>query len=493
MLNKKIKAIIFLLAFLWLIIIPAIDICAAQGETFKLTVIHINDTHGRTEAEPYISTLAKDLKAKGENVLLLDAGDRLHGQITTNLSRGESVVKIMNEVGYSAMVPGNHDFNFGIERLKELSDLMNFPLLSANVLDINSSNLFPPYTIFDFDGTYIGVFGIATPEILEKSDPRIVSGLIFDNPTRTARAMVAELQTQGCDLIIALAYMGLDSIPDINTFGIDVIIDGHMTKDDSLVAQTGFYGQHIGIVEIELSDGNVSKIARTVSVPKENEVAELLPDKNIIAKIAEEEAKVEPITSVVVGKTPILLNGEKDQVRTKETNLTNLITDSMCWATGAYMSFIDGGNIRASIEAGDITMGQILAALPFSSSIVTIELRGADLLEALEYGVCSYPNPVGQFIQVSGINFEFDPTAKPMRRGTKVAMANGETFDINKIYTVATIDFLAGGGDGYAMILKGSNVVYFQSNAEALAQYLATDPEIKEEPENRIKAIDSKR
>ena len=205
--NGRLRIPAMLMALLLLVSLFTLPVSAAADD-IVLTIIHINDTHGRTGAEPYIAGLANELKSG--NVLILDAGDRLHGQTVTNLSRGESMVGIMNAVGYSAMVAGNHEFNFGLERLGELSELMDFPLLAANVRDADGENLFESYIVFDMIGIMVGVFGIATPEILTRTDPRIVAGLTFEDPAETAAEMITLLANAGCDIIIALTHLGID-------------------------------------------------------------------------------------------------------------------------------------------------------------------------------------------------------------------------------------------------------------------------------------------
>lgn len=491
-------------ALLLLAVVPAFFVlaaCTASGEPVRITVIHINDTHGRTQAEPYISALAQGLRGKGENVLIFDAGDRLHGQTAANLTKGESMAEVMNAAGYDAMVPGNHDFAFGVPRLAELSEMMHFPLLAANVQS-NGKNIFDSYKIFTMNGLKVGVFGIATPETIASSDPRVMAGLSFGDPAQTARAAAGKLKAQGCKVIIALAHLGGDelSAPADKSDalaavpGIDVIIDGHShtllengrISGGALIAQAGEYAQHIGIVEIAVSGSSITKTARVIPIPKSGEAAGLIPDQEVIAVIAGADEKIKPITSVAVSQTPVLLNGERESVRTGETNLSNLIADSMLWATGADIAILTGGNIRSSIPAGDITMGHILTVLPYSNLLVTVELSGADLLSAFEHGVSLYPAPAGLFIQVAGVSFEFDPHAEQGCRVQKAAMVNGATLDANKTYTVATIDFIAAGGDGYTMVAAGAALVYYGGNAEAFADYLATDPAIGAEPEGRI-------
>jgi 5'-nucleotidase len=447
-------------------------------------------------AEAYISAYARE--AEG-NVLILDAGDGLHGQTVTNLSRGAAMVEVMNEVGYSAAVPGNHDFSYGAKRLCELATMMDFPLLAANVRNTRGSLLFEQYAVFPVDGMKVGVFGLVTPETAELSDPRLMADLTFDDPVKTAEEAVNALKAEGCGIIVALTHLGFgemsaaenrsDTLAGVP--GIDVIIDGHShtilengkTAGNTLIAQTGEYGEYIGVVELNLSGVSFTKSARLIPVPQDKPAAGLETDEKINAKIAALTAETEPLTSAAVGYTPVELQGEKQTVRTRETNLSNIITDSVRYATGADAAFLSGGNIRESIPAGDITMGHVLNTLPYSNLLVTARLTGAELVAVLEHGVSMYPEPAGQFIHVSGMSFQFNPAAPAGRRVGSVKVA-GKTLDTQAVYTVATIDFIAAGGDGYPV--PGGALKYYGSDAQALADYFAAKPEIREEPEGRV-------
>jgi len=467
-----------------------------------LTIIHINDKHGRMDAEPYISALAK---RQSGPVLILDAGDAMHGQTTTNLTEGAAMVEIMNEVGYSAMVPGNHDFNFGVDRLLELKEMMNFPLLAANVKTSAGESLFQNFEVFVMNGVRVGVFGLVTPETAIKTDPRIVGGLIFENPVQTARRMIEILKGANCGVIIALAHLGVDGATMAENRsdtiakipGIDVVIDGHshtlfgngLAAGNAFVAQAGEFAEHIGIVTINVSGNTVTKSARYIDVSASGENSKLPPDERIANKAAELNAANEALVSKIVGHTPVFLQGEREYVRKEETNLANLITNSVRFATGADVAFMGGGNIRASIEAGDITMGDILTVLPFSNLLVSVKLKGSDLLAVLEHGVSSYPELTGKHIQVSGMSFTFDPEAEPGSRVKTVTMEDGGALDPDKIYTVATIDFIAAGGDGYTMLQNATDPVYYGGDVDALAAYLATNPIINSEPEGRVRVI----
>ena len=491
----KLTAII--ITFVLFSSISGTKIVTKADDTVKLTIFHINDTHGRMGAEAYLSQMVKERKANGENVLVFDAGDRLHGLVAANLSRGESVVNTMNAVGYDAMVVGNHDFNFGLDRLLELSEMMNFPLLSFNISDQSGNLIFQPeVTTFDFDGLRVGVFGLTTPETKTAANPDFIGDLVFHPPIEAAKQAVAMLEQLGCDIIIAITHLGeeeddfedsSDALAGVK--GINIIIDGHShtqfengrNVNDTLIVQTGGHANNIGIIEIAYGD----KITKTAHLIPIND--ELVADETVLSKIAAEDDKVEPIISQPVSHTPVHLNGEREAVRGGETNLANLITDSMRFATGADIAILSGGNIRASIEAGDITMGHILTTMPFSNLLVTVEMSGADIWAALEHGISDYPDvDAGKNIQVSGLMVQFDPEAEPGSRIKNVKMADRKTLDLNATYTVATIEFLAAGGDGYTMFEKGENLRYYGGDAQAFATYLQTNPVIKADAEGRM-------
>jgi len=491
--KSKYNKIIIHLTVVFVLLFSFVPVAIASShEPVTLTIFHVNDRHGRMTADPYISHLIEETPG---NVLVLDAGDAIHGQTTTNLTGGEAMVELMNMVGYAAMVPGNHEFNFGIQRLMELSDMMDFPLLAANVR-LNGENIFQTHVVFRMDGLRVGIFGIVTPETKSFSDPRIMSGISIEDPKRTALIMVETLKNEGCDIIIALAHLGDDdsSLPQdksdaLAVPGVDVVIDGHShTKlehgrmvGDTLIVQAGDHGWYIGVVEIIMHGDDITKSAKLI------EVDEKLPlDEAVVAKIGTLDESVADIISEVVGYTPVLLNGEREDVRTGETNLSNMITDSMRYISNADFAFISGGTIRDSIPPGDITMGHVLNTMPFSNLIVTIDLRGAAIWEALEHGVSEYPESDGLFLQQSGLFVEFNPDAPVGKRITSATTPDGSPLDLDKVYTVAMVDYLAAGGDGYTMFQSGENLTYFGGDAEAFVAYLETRPDIKPEAEGRL-------
>lgn len=482
----------------------------AAEESTKLYIVHTNDVHSRVEVEAYASQLVKNKRLADENVLLLSAGDVLHGQPIATLSRGKSIVEIMNAAGYDAMVPGNHDFNYGTERLFQLEDQMDFPLLAANIKDYTTGgHAFRPYTIKEFGDMKVGIFGIATPETKTKTNPGNVKFLNFTSPEFAARQTVGKLQSLGCDVIIAITHLGDDkmTIPEERSDavaqvpGIDVIIDGHShtilengrMSGSTLIAQTGCHGEKIGMVELDITNKKVTKKTATlITYPIEGNPKALAPDPEVSALIAKINKANEKITSEIVGKTPVELNGEREVVRKAQTNLGDIITDAMLKETGAQIAFHNGGSIRATIKAGDITKGDVLTVLPFSNYIVVKQVTGDQLIKALEHSVSSYPELSGGFLHVGGFKFTFDPTAKVGSRVVSVTLNDGSAIERGKSYSLATNDYLVDGGDGFEMLNTSSSEIIYSALDEALIKYIQSNPVIKATDDGRVTDVSKK-
>ncbi|HPA55706.1 MAG TPA: 5'-nucleotidase C-terminal domain-containing protein, partial [Bacillota bacterium] len=431
-----------------------------------------------------IASKVKEIRSSNENVLVLDAGDTFHGQTISSLVEGESVVEVMNIIKYDAMVPGNHDFNYGQERLLELSQMTNFPIVAANITKADGSAFLSPYFIKEFKGVKVGIFGLATPETTYKTNPNNVKGLTFEDPTAAAERMVQELEGKA-DIIIALAHLGLDESSEYTSKlvaekvdGIDLIIDGHshtvltegLKVGDTLIVQTGEYDKNFGIVELACENGSVTAAkASLITI----EAAEQLPeDAEVLQAIEGIKAEQDVITSVVIGRTEVELDGVREHVRAGETNLGNLITEAILKATGADAVITNGGGIRASIDTGDITKGEVITVLPFGNYVVVKKIKGSDIIAALEHGVSQYPAPNGGFPHVAGIRFAFDPAAAAGSRITK-AEIGGKALDPNAEYLLATNDFMAVGGDNYTMFAPGPVITELPGLDEIVMEYIA--------------------
>ncbi len=283
------------------------------NEDKHLVIMHLNDTHGRVEEGKYdgmgyarVKTLVDDVRKNNDNVLLLDAGDTIHGTVFAALSRGESIVEIMNTMDYVAMAPGNHDFNYGLDRLEELEDKMNFEVLASNVEYKEDGNTaFKPYIIKEIDGMKIGILGVSTPETAYKTSPANVEAVTFTNPIATAKKAVEDMSKEGVNYIVAVSHLGVDEDSYYTSIrlaeevqGIDLIVDGHshttlkngLQIGDTLIVQTGFYDKNLGRVDISINkDGSTSATASLISKEEAmGRTEEVVVEREVVVKVSED-------------------------------------------------------------------------------------------------------------------------------------------------------------------------------------------------------------
>ena len=484
----------------------------------QLVILHTNDSHGRIKEDgtsmgmSAVKYLANRYENAGASVLILDAGDTLHGLPIVTASRGESAVNVMNAVGYSAMAPGNHDFNYGYEHILELEEEMNFPVLAANVTyEADGSLVFGDHIVITCGEYTIGVFGMATPETVTKTNPNNVVGLDFneDNLAGIAQAQCDELKELGCDIIICLAHLGDDvsSTPYRSTdvleqvIDIDLWIDGHshsVLNDDgeahlvngTLVASTGEYTKNIGVVTYDGAEFDAGLVHYADLCNTYEQDGEIITefygyDPEITALVQNYYDEMMEFYSEVVGHTDVLLNGTREFVRTQETNLGDLAADAiLAAAPNADFALTNGGGIRANIEIGDITRYDLFTVFPFGNMVATVELTGAQIVYILEAATHACPGTDGAFPQVSGITFEIHTYieyegeyANPTNPGSRIqnVCINGEPIDLDATYVMATNDFLAAGGDTYAILaenFENSGILIGINLEDALINYI---------------------
>lgn len=484
----------------------------------QLVILHTNDSHGRIKEDgtsmgmSAVKYLANRYENAGASVLILDAGDTLHGLPIVTASRGESAVNVMNAVGYSAMAPGNHDFNYGYEHILELEEEMNFPVLAANVTyEADGSLVFGDHIVITCGEYTIGVFGMATPETVTKTNPNNVVGLDFneDNLAGIAQAQCDELKELGCDIIICLAHLGDDvsSTPYRSTdvleqvTDIDLWIDGHshsVLNDDgeahlvngTLVASTGEYTKNIGVVTYDGAEFDAGLVHYADLCNTYEQDGEIITDfygydPEITALVQNYYDEMMEFYSEVVGQTDVLLNGTREFVRTQETNLGDLAADAiLAAAPNADFALTNGGGIRANIEIGDITRYDLFTVFPFGNMVATVELTGAQIVYILEAATHACPGIDGAFPQVSGITFEIHTYieyegeyANPTNPGSRIqnVCINGEPIDLDATYVMATNDFLAAGGDTYAILaenFENSGILIGINLEDALINYI---------------------
>ena len=465
----------------------------AQDLDGDIVILHTNDVHGAISGYAKVAALKDAYEARGAYVLLMDAGDFIQGDPTVSTSEGATAVELMNLAGYDVATFGNHEFDYGYENLRNLMAEMDFPIVSANVRVRGESGkdetpFSSSVTFTAPDGTMIGVFGLTTPETATKAHPAKIQGVTFlagEALLSVAQNQVDYLEELGCEYIICLGHLGIDDESAGNRSidllekveGIDVFIDGHSHSTyedvktaaggtgkvgDTLVTSTGTKLESIGVVTID-AEGVIT----TSTTPVADLTAE---DADVAARAAAIQKEIDDEYGTVFAKTEVALNGEREPGnRTEETNLGDLITDALVWGAEREGTEVDaavtnGGGIRASIAAGDITKKDINTVLPFGNTLSIVQVTGAELLEALEASTYCTPTSIGGFPQVSGIEFTVDTTKaydqgelypgstyygpKSIQRVT-IETVGGEPFDANATYTIATNDFMAAGGDTY--------------------------------------------
>ncbi len=447
-------------------------------ESKQLTFLFFNDFHGhlkpftRAYGDEYLSggfahlaAMTEEIRTKNieRNVAtyLFSGGDNLQGTPLSTAFMGQAEFEAFNAAGVDASVVGNHDLDYGLENLLYLRDLADFPLLSANIYELNTSKrLFQPYKIFnDPSGLRVGVVGLTTPETVMTTHPLNVQSIRFTRPDLAMQSLLLSLLKK-TDVLVVLSHLGLrDDLelarqyPEIN-----VIIGGHshsmttepMRVGDVLICQAGDRGLMLGRLDLEVLDNRVYMTDFTM-LP-------VMPSRSkhegVAAVIDSFDSKLSTEISRVVGRSDSLLNAERASIRLRETNLGDLTSDLMRLQTDSDVAVINGGAIRSSILEGDITLESVMRAYPMNNEIVTMNVTGEQLLLALRRSIKGMlsrgpSHPFGGFLQVSGVRLVVE-SGQLMR-----VFIGGKSLQLYKDYRLATIDFLAAGGDGYRELKEG--------------------------------------
>ncbi|MGE7838663.1 bifunctional metallophosphatase/5'-nucleotidase [Viridibacillus arvi] len=508
--------------------------------------MHTNDTHAHLDNIAKRTTAIKNVRAKKPNSLLLDAGDVFSGTLYFNEFQGKADLEFMNLLRYDAMTFGNHEFDLGSskEGHQALADFIksaNFPFISANVdfsADDRFKGLFTDLIsskpekgkiyngiIKEINGEKVGIFGLTTEETKDISSP---GSIVFENYIKEAENAVKAFEGQGVDKIIALTHIGYDDNAKIDNDltlastvkGIDVIVGGHShtqldepvvidqdnnnkTKDPTVIVQAYQYSDFLGTVDVEF-DSKGKVITTNGELIKLSSLADDAEAANILKKYSEQikEVSNKPIGAEALSElTNPRTSDTGPSVRNSETALGNIITDGMLAKARAQtqnpniiMALQNGGGIRSGIDAGEITVGEVITVLPFGNTLATITLTGAELKQAFEISFKESPKESGGFLHVSGAKVEFD-SLKPVGErvvSIKYKDTNGTYVDIKdqESYTVATNAFTAKGGDKYDVFKKayeeGRVTDLGLSDWENLAEHLASLKKIKPTLEGRI-------
>ncbi|WP_321344487.1 bifunctional metallophosphatase/5'-nucleotidase [Breoghania sp.] len=511
---------------------------------FALTILHTNDFHSRIEPiNKYDSTCSeKDraaakcfggsarffskiaqrreaIRAAGGNVVLFDGGDQFQGSLFYSRYKGAAAAELMNRIGYDAMTVGNHEFDDGPEVLSEFIDAVDFPILLANgefTGEMALKDKLKGSIVLEAGGEKIALIGITPEDTDELSSPG--KNIRFLDAVATLKGATQAYEAAGIDKIVVLSHSGYARDKELAALvpGIDVIVGGHShtylaNSDDkaegpyptfvdnpaggrTAIVQAYAYGKFLGELNVVWNDDGDLVSAAGAPILMDASIAE---DAGTSERIAELAAPLAEIRNEVIGSAAAPIDGSRDTCRKMECEMGVLVADALLdrvRAQGIDVAIQNGGGVRASIDAGDVTMGEVLTVLPFQNTLATFRLKGSDLITALENGFSQVEDGAGRFPQVAGMKVIWDPAKPAGSRVVSVKIAKGGDFvplDPDTLYGVASNNYMRSGGDGYAIFAKAAVDVYdYGPNLEdVVARYIADAQGYKPYTDGRISAL----
>ncbi len=494
---------------------------------YSITILHTNDFHDRFEpisrfnsgcseednaegkcfggAARMVTAIAA-AKERSDNWLLLDAGDQFQGTLFFQYYAGDVQAEMMNKIGFDAMAVGNHEFNNGPEGLAKFVDQVGFPVLMSNA-DISMESalegMIEKSVVIEKAGEKIGIIGVTPRNNDELSSPG--PNVIFSDPSPAIQAEVDSLTEQGINKIIVLSHSGFatDLVIAQNTSGVDLIVGGHSNTflsntDDGAdgsypetmngvpIVQAFAFGKYLGELQITFDDdGNVTEaVGEPILLD-----ASVEEDAETKARIAELAAPLDEIRNRVVAESAGFIEGDRSVCRVSECPMGNLVADAMLDRVadlGIDIAFANSGGIRASIDEGEVTMGEVMTVLPFQNTLATFSASGQTIIDALENGVSQVEEVAGRFPQVAGLSFTWDSSADPGSRIVSVEVA-GAPIDPAATYGVVTNNYVRNGGDGYAMFATAEDAYDFGPDlADVLAEFMVENGPAAPVVEGRI-------
>ncbi len=508
---------------------------SAMAES-SMTILHTNDFHSRVEpVSKYDSGCSAEDNAEGKcfggyarmvtavaearkrnpDALLVDGGDQFQGSLFYTYYKGAVAAEIMNNLQYDGMTVGNHEFDDGPVVLRGFMDNVDFPVLMSNA-DVSKepalANKLMKSTVIEKGGHKIGLIGLTPQNTNELASPG--KNISFSDPVEAVRGEVAALTEAGVNKIVVLSHSGYRTDLRVaeEVEGVDVIVGGHSNTllsntnekaagpyptmvGDTAVVQAYAYGKYLGELSITFDDDGKLVEAKGEPILIDGSVAE---NADIVARVSELAKPLDEIRNKVVAEAADVIEGNRDVCRAMECAMGNLVADAMLDRVadqGVTVALANSGGLRASIDSGEITMGEVLTVLPFQNTLSTFEISGAGLMAALENGVSQVEDGAGRFPQVAGMKFKWDPNKTPEQGRVMEAMVmqDGEwaPLDATAMYSVVTNNYVRGGGDGFKMFAtEGKNAYdYGPSLEDVVAEYLAKSGPYKPYTDGRIESM----
>lgn len=490
----------------------------SAGEGGDIVVLYTNDIHCAIDDYAALASYRAQLIAEGNTVITVDLGDAIQGELIGTHTQGEAVVELMNAVGYDYAIPGNHEFDYGMDTFLGLANAADYEYICANFKDLRTDAVvFAPYAIEDLGDIQIAFVGVTTPEAYTKSTPvyfqddngNYIYSFCENALYQAVQTAVDSAIFDGADVVIAMCHLGIEGTTDgwkstdliANTTGIDVVLDAHSHEtiggdsyqnkegDAVLLSSTGTKFANIGRLNIALDGASNTQLVPVSAIElggdEYNIVQALIEDYNI---------QLDHFYEVLgTSEAYLALYDEEGEriIRNSETNMGDYVTDAYRYVTGAQIAFANGGGIRAEIPVGEVTRKMLMDINPWSNEMCVVEATGQQILDALEHGASMFPEEAGGFLQVSGLSYEIhsyieSPVVKDdmgmflsvdeskPRRVANV-LVDGVAIDPEVTYTVAgSYYMLKNGGDGYTMFDDSPIYIAPESimcDAEMLMEY----------------------
>lgn len=487
-------------------------------------ILYTNDVHCAINDYSELAAYAAQLKEDGNDVLIIDAGDAIQGEVIGTMTEGSAVIDLMNEVGYEFAVPGNHEFDYGMETFLNLAEKeSNFEYLSSNFIDLRTDEtVFEPYKIVELNGENIAIIGITTPETYTKSTPsyfqdeegNLIYGFAQTELYERVQSAIDAAGAEGAERIIAVGHLGIEGVAEgwtsvdviENTTGIDIWIDAHSheviegdyytdkNEEEVLLTSTGTKFAYFGELTLFEDDKEKTELISPDDVDENSSEAAKAAYDAVQEKIDDYNAQIAYLYDAIGTSEVELTINDPDTglraVRTKETNMGDFVADAYRSVTGADIAVVNGGGVRSSIAAGEVSRKALMDVNPWNNEMCVILVSGQQILNALEHGASASPNEMGGFLQVSGLTYEihnylespviFDEYGlikeidSSKERRVKNVTVDGVAIDTEKMYTVAGSYYtLKEGGDGLTMFADSEIIEQegLPSDAEMLIQY----------------------
>ena len=476
----------------------------AQAEQTTMTFLLANDIYKLDGAGPRggfarLAGVVKAERAKGGNVIYVHAGDTISPSLLSGFDQGEHVIDLLNVAPPDIFVPGNHEYDFGADIFRTRMAALKSDKLAANLRDGDGKPLdgFADTKMVDMAGIKIGIVGVTADDSPVKSNP---GNLKFAPSVDTALASAKALKEAGAELVVAVVHANRTQDQELFTSGaFDVILSGDdhdlalFFDGRTVLAESKEEAEYVTAIDLKI-DATEKDGKRSVKWWPEFRIidtASVEPDPDAAAKTKAFEDRLSAELDIAIGKSKMALDSRKATVRSTETPIGNLFADAMRAAVGADAAITNGGGIRGNKEyaaGSELTRRDILTELPFGNRTLLLEIKGADILDALENGVSKVEEAAGRFPHVSGITVEAD-LSKPAGSRIVSATIDGAPIDAAKLYKLATNDFMAKGGDGYVALKKGKQLLG-ERDAKLMANdvmaYVKAKGEVEPKVEGRV-------